>query len=67
MKARVEGHNTLIRDLNNNAILNIDTASIRQAQVAKELRKTQRQEIQDLKHEVSELKSIMREVLDRLK
>lgn len=67
MKARVEGHNTLIRDLNNNAILNIDTASIRQAQVAKELRKTQRQEIQDLKHEVSELKSIMREVLDRLR
>ena len=28
MKARVENHNTLIRDLNNNAILNVDTTSI---------------------------------------
>lgn len=67
MKARVEGHNTLVRDLNNNAIINVDTVSIKKAQLAKSLRKTQKQEIQDLKHDVNELKSMMREVLDRLK
>lgn len=67
MKARVEGHNTLIRDLNNNAIINVDTASIKKAQLAKSMRKTQKQEIQDIKHDVNELKSMMREILDRLK
>ena len=67
MKARVENHNTLIRDLNNNAILNIDTTSIKKAKIAKNLRKSQKQEIDELKSDVGELKSMMREILDRLR
>lgn len=67
MKARVENHNTLIRDLNNNAILNIDTTSIKEAKIAKSLRKSQKQEIEELKSDVGELKSMMREILDRLR
>jgi len=67
MKARVENHNTLIRDLNNNAILNVDTTSIKKAKIAKNLRKSQKQEIDELKSDVGELKSMMREILDRLK
>jgi len=67
MKARVENHNTLVRDLNNNAILNVDTTSIKKAKIAKDLRRSQKQEIQDLKHDVSELKDMMREILDRLR
>jgi len=67
MKARVENHNTLIRDLNNNAILNIDTTSIKKAKIAKNLRKSQKQEIEELKSDVGELKSMMREILDRLR
>lgn len=66
MKAKVENHNTLIRDMNNNAILNIDNVSIRNAQQVKRARKTDKQEIDQLKHEVGELKSMMREILDRL-
>jgi hypothetical protein len=66
MKAKVENHNTLIRDLNNNAILNIDNVSIKNAQRVKRARKTDKQEIDQLKHEVGELKSMMREILDRL-
>ena len=67
MKARVENHNTLIRDLNNNAILNIDNTSIKKAKIAKNLRKSQKQEIEELKSDVGELKSMMREILDRLR
>lgn len=66
MKARVEGHNTLIRDLNNNAILNVDAVSVQRAQEAKRVRKNNKHELEDLKHEVSELKLMMREILDRL-
>tara|TARA_S200002703_G_C3764452_1_gene235346 strand:- start:228 stop:431 length:204 start_codon:yes stop_codon:yes gene_type:complete len=67
MKARVENHNTLVRDLNNNAILNVDNTAIEKAKIVKKLRKSQKQEIQDLKHDVGELKDMMREILDRLR
>ncbi len=66
MKARVEGHNTLIRDMNNNAILNIDNVAVHRAQEAKRVRKNSKQELETLKNEVSELKLMMREILDRL-
>lgn len=66
MKARVEGHNTLIRDLNNNAILNVDNISVQKAQEAKRVRRNSKKELEDLKHEVGELKLMMREILDRL-
>lgn len=67
MRARIENHNTLVRDLNNNAILNVDTVSINKAKLSKKLRKSQRQEIEDIKSDVTELKSMMREILDRLR
>lgn len=67
MKARVENHNTLVRDLNNNAILNVDNTAIEKAKIAKKLRRSQKQEIDELKSDVGELKSMMREILDRLK
>tara|TARA_B100000900_G_C20571006_1_gene713228 strand:- start:138 stop:341 length:204 start_codon:yes stop_codon:yes gene_type:complete len=67
MKARIENHNTLVRDLNNNAILNVDTVSINKAKLSKKLRKSQKQEIEDIKSDVTELKSMMREILDRLR
>ena len=67
MKAKVENHNTLVRDLNNNAILNMYNVSIQKAKIVKNARKSQKEEIQGLKNEVGELKSMMREILDRLK
>jgi hypothetical protein len=67
MKAKVENHNTLVRDLNNNAILNVDKNSIEKAKLSKKLRKSQRQEIEDIKYQVGELRDMMREILDRLK
>lgn len=67
MKAKVENHNTLVRDLHNNVILNVDKTSIEKAKLSKKLRKNQKQEIEDLKYQVVELKDMMREILDRLK
>ena len=67
MRAKVENYNTLVRDLNNNAILNLDNVSIQKAKIVKKARKSQNEEIQGLKNEVGELKSMMREILDRLR
>jgi len=65
-KAKVEGNPTLIRDLNNNAILNVDGVSIKNARSARVRKDENKQELESLKHEVTELKSMMREILERL-
>ena len=66
MKAKVEGNPALIRDLNNNAILNTDTVNIRNAKAARARKDQNNAELESLKHEVTELKSMMREILERL-
>lgn len=66
MKAKVEGNPALIRDLNNNAILNTDTVNIRNAKAARARKDQNNAELESLKHEVTELKSMMKEILERL-
>jgi hypothetical protein len=66
-KAKVEGNPTLIRDLNNNAILNIDKVGILNAKSARAHKRSSQQELNALKNEVTELKSMMREILERLR
>jgi len=65
-KAKVEGNPTLIRDLNNNAILNVDGVNIKNARAARARKDSNKAELESLKHEVTELKSMMREILERL-
>jgi len=65
-KAKVEGNPTLIRDMNNNAVLNVDKVGIMNARSAKTHKNTKQREIDSLRNEVSELKSMMREILEKL-
>jgi len=64
--ARVEGSSTLIRDLRNNAILNMDNATIEKAKKAKMLRKEKEKEIDELKKDVQDIKEMLNQIVERL-
>jgi len=63
---KVEGNNSLVRDMNNNAILNVNDVAIQKAKAAKKVRQERKSEVEDLRKEVSELKHLMKEILDRI-
>lgn len=64
--ARVEGSSTLIRDLRNNAILNMDNTTIEKAKKAKALRKDKEKEIDELKKDVQDIKEMLNQIVERL-
>lgn len=66
MRAKVEGNPSLIRDLNNGAILNVDSLAVKRAKEAKAQRNKNKQEIKDIKSEISELKFMMQQILEKL-
>jgi hypothetical protein len=62
---RVEGHKNLYRDEESGAILNTDSVGYSEYFKQREIRKRERGEIKNLKNEISEIKSLLRELLDR--
>jgi hypothetical protein len=66
MKARVEGNPSLIRDLNNGAILNTDSVTIKKAKEAKAVRNKNKEELIEIKNDVSELKLMLQQILEKL-
>ncbi len=64
--ARVEGSSSLIRDLRNNAVLNMDNAAIEKAKQAKILRKQKEKELDDLKQDVLDIKEMLNKIVERL-
>ena len=66
MRAKVEGNPSLIRDLNNGAMLNVDSLAVKRAKEAKAQRNKNKQEIKDIKSEISELKFMMQQILEKL-
>jgi hypothetical protein len=65
--AKVEGHNNLVRDLETNAILNTDSIGVNNYDNNKNIRKSQKKEIESLKNEVSEIKSSIEDIKNLLK
>jgi hypothetical protein len=66
MRAKVDGNPSLVRDLNNGAILNVDSLAVKRAKEAKMHRNKNKQELEDIKNEVSELKFMMQQILEKL-
>ena len=66
MRAKVDGNPSLVRDLNNGAILNVDSLAVKRAKEAKMYRNKNKQELEDIKNEVSELKFMMQQILEKL-
>jgi hypothetical protein len=62
---RVEGHKNLYRDEESGAILNTDSVGYSEYIKQREIRKRERVEIKNLKNEISEIKSLLKELLDR--
>jgi len=58
----VEGHNNLFRDKNTGAIINTDSSGYVQYQKMKQRRQTERQELDTLKKDIEEIKSLLKEL-----
>ena len=61
---RVEGHQHLYRDEKTGAIINTDTNSYNQYLSSIQRKKSQKKELSDMRKEIDELKSMLKEILD---
>ena len=61
----VEGHSSLGRDADSNAILNTDTGAYNAYIKARENAKEKERSLQDLKDEVEELKRLVRDLVQK--
>ena len=65
MGIKVEGHANLVRDETSHAIINTDVEQYRLHKVRKQRFIAQREEINTLKTEVSDMKMMLQQLLDR--
>lgn len=63
--AKVEGHSTLLRDESSQAIISNDIEGYRAAVRRKKVFQLQRDEINTLKNEMSDIKQLLGEILER--
>ena len=59
---RVDGHKNLYRDDSSGAIVNTDTVSYKQYMKLKERKKNEKQELDSLRSELDEIKSLLKEL-----
>lgn len=64
MKIPVKGYPNLYRDDQTGAIINCDSTSYSQYMLARNKKDSQRKEIDELKKDVGEIKSILQEILN---
>tara|TARA_B110000503_G_scaffold127842_1_gene198060 strand:- start:1018 stop:1224 length:207 start_codon:yes stop_codon:yes gene_type:complete len=62
---KVEGEENLVRDRSSNAIININTNEIARSRAARLTRTKKDQELQELKSEVTEIKSLLLQLLEK--
>jgi hypothetical protein len=62
----VKGNSSLVRDSRTGAIVNINTQEINDARERKALKQKDKQEIQDLKNDVAEIKQLLTKLVERL-
>lgn len=63
----VKGHPNLYRDENSGAIINVDDISYNQYINSLENRKNQKREIEDMKKDIHEIKTLLKELLNGTK
>ena len=61
----VEGHKNLYRDEKSGAILNTDTEGFKQYKKMKRFKSNQKEEIDKLKQDIEEIKSLLREIVNK--
>ena len=65
MRVEVEGHPGFVRDMETGAILNINKTELDKMKRARAARRQKDNEIQDLKNEVGEIKSLLMQLLEK--
>ena len=66
MGIKVEGHTHLVRDETSHAIVNTDVETFRLTMQIRKVMMTQRNEINNLKDEMAEIKQLLNNVLEKL-
>ena len=64
--SKVEGHADLIRDETSSAIINTNVEQYRLVMKRREVMKAQRSEINTLKQEVTEIKDLLKDIIEKL-
>ena len=65
MGIKVEGHANLVRDEESHAIINTDVEQYRLTMRRRQMLRTQRDEINSLKNDMSEIKSLLKELINK--
>ena len=63
---KVEGHNNLLRDSETGAIINNDSSSYQAYMRQKQVKLSERNEIEKLKSEVGEIKDMLKVIIEKL-
>ena len=66
MYKKVDGHESLVRDLSTGAILNINKDEISAARKRKLERRQKEKEFEDLKNEVGDIKNMLTKIIEKL-
>jgi hypothetical protein len=61
---RVEGHQNLYRDENSGAIVNCDSSAYNQYLSSLSIRDSQKRELNEMKKDIDEIKSLLKELLN---
>ena len=59
---QVEGEHNLFRDRKTGAIVNMDSAGYNQYKILKQKRQNEREELDMIKNDIQEIKSLLREI-----
>ena len=63
---KVEGHPNLVRDKNSGVILNINKSELNANRIRKEKQREKDNKIEQLKNDVSEIKSMLNKLVEKL-
>lgn len=66
MYKKVEGHSNLVRDMESGAIINSDTTSYQNYIAMREQKLSEKNRIDKLEDDVTELKSLLKELINKL-
>ena len=66
MYKKVEGHSDLVRDTQSGAIINNDTTAYQNYIALREQKLREKERIENLEQDVSELKTLLKELINKL-
>ena len=63
---KVEGHSDVMKDTETGAVININSNEIENARKRKAIRRQEKEEIENLKNEVSDIKKMLTKIVEKL-